>query len=206
MTSTDPSRRSPAKRRAILDAATAVFLEQGYARSSVDTVAAAAGVGKQTVYSHFGDKERLFLAVLDHMRETFDPAHAEPIAATGDPLADLTEVAGRILDSVLSPRVAALHRLTIAELPHHPELQRMWRDETGRPDLDVQLADYLRERTREGVLDVPDPERAARQLSFLAISEGRVATLQGTEPLKPADRKRIAGEAAELIVRAYRPS
>jgi len=117
----------------------------------------------------------------------------------------LAAIAGRLLEIMLAPRVAALHRLTIAELPHHPELQRMWRDETDRPGIDTMLADYLRECTRDGRLDVPDPRLAARQLVMLTVTEGRVATLQGTQPLPAADRERIARETAELIVRAYRP-
>ena len=199
------SRRSPAKRQAILDAATSAFLEQGYARTSVDVIAAAAGVGKQTVYSHFGNKEQLFLAVVSATRSAEAAVDAASPAVTGDPLTDLAAIAGRLLEIMLAPRVAALHRLTIAELPHHPELQRMWRDEADRPGIDTMLADYLRECTRDGRLDVPDPRLAARQLVMLTVTEGRVATLQGTQPLPAADRERIARETAELIVRAYRP-
>lgn len=196
--------RSTAKRQAILAAATATFLEQGYARGSVDAIAATAGVGKQTVYGHFGDKERLFLAVLDEARSAREAEVVTTITDTGDPLADLTLAAGRILDVVLSPQIAALHRLTIAELPHHPELQRMWREDAGRPGSDEAIADYLRSCDERGLLVVPDPLLAARQLAVLAVSEGRVATLQGTEPLGKADRARIAGQTADLIVRAHR--
>ncbi|WP_198676186.1 TetR/AcrR family transcriptional regulator [Kribbella monticola] len=197
--------RSTAKRQAILAAATATFLEQGYARASVDTIAAAAGVGKQTVYGHFGDKEHLFLAVLDEARSAREAEVVTTITDTGDPLADLTAAAGRILDVVLSPQIAALHRLSIAELPHHPELQRMWREDASRPGRDQAIADYLRSCDEQGLLVVPDPALAARQLAVLAVSEGRVATLQGTEHLRKADRQRIASQAADLIVRAHRP-
>jgi TetR/AcrR family transcriptional repressor of mexJK operon len=201
---TDQDRRSPVKRQAILDAATAAFLDHGYARVSVDTIAAAAGVGKQTVYSHFGDKERLFLAVVTAARDEREGVGALPRLA-GEPRAALATAVRAILDIVLAPRIAALHRLTIAELPHHPELQRMWRDDTDRPSTDTVVADYLRECDRTGVLAVPDPELAARQLSFLAVSEGRVATLQGTQPLPDEERERIAQQVADLIARAHRP-
>ncbi|GAB3871312.1 hypothetical protein GCM10029964_007400 [Kibdelosporangium lantanae] len=55
------------------------------------------------------------------------------------------------------------------------------------------------------MLDVADPELAVRQLSVLAISEGRIATLQGTQPFAPGQRRRIAEQAADLVVRAHRP-
>ncbi|WP_313161253.1 TetR/AcrR family transcriptional regulator, partial [Stenotrophomonas sp.] len=48
------------KRAAILDAAKALFVEQGYGGVSMDSIASQAGVSKLTVYSHFGDKETLF--------------------------------------------------------------------------------------------------------------------------------------------------
>src|SRR3954468_18690633 len=111
---------SQAKRQAILAAATEAFLHSGYA-ASVDEIAAVAGVGKQTVYRHFGDKQSLFLAAVAAARAataaspapTGDPAMGDP--AMGDPLDGLTEMGERILAVALSPTMAALHRLTIAE-------------------------------------------------------------------------------------------
>ena len=65
----------PEKRRAILDAARRVFFSNGFAQTSVDTIAAQAGVSKQTIYNHFGDKRALFVAVAEAV-------HAEAQAAT----------------------------------------------------------------------------------------------------------------------------
>ncbi|MDT3733048.1 TetR/AcrR family transcriptional regulator, partial [Pseudomonas soli] len=53
-----------AKREAILEAAKHLFLSLGYANTSMDAVAAAAGVSKLTVYSHFTDKQTLFGAAV----------------------------------------------------------------------------------------------------------------------------------------------
>ncbi|MFD1544118.1 TetR/AcrR family transcriptional regulator [Nonomuraea guangzhouensis] len=233
-------RRSPAKRRAILDAAIQVFTDLGYARASVDTIAAQAGVGKQTVYGHFGDKEQLFLAAIQEARSAVAgaPARSAPaagspagrgtsaagspagrgasaeggpagrggtagagIVVTGDPREDLTALGERTLDIALSPRVAALHRLTIAEVGHHPELQRTWRASSS--SLDGGVADYLRACDRDGRLRVPDPVRAARQFSHLVITEARVDTAYGMLPLSPERRHAIAAEAADLIIRAH---
>src|SRR5437868_81719 len=55
----DPG-RSARKRRAIMEAATTLFLRNGYQGTSMDDIAAAAAVSKQTVYKNFGDKGRLF--------------------------------------------------------------------------------------------------------------------------------------------------
>lgn len=53
-----------AKRKAILEAAKTLFLSNGYDGSSMDAIAAEAGVSKLTVYSHFTDKEKLFAAAV----------------------------------------------------------------------------------------------------------------------------------------------
>ncbi len=191
------------KRRAILDAAVEVFCAQGYPRTSVDAVAAVAGVGKQTVYSHFGDKERLFLAAVDDARAALPADPRSPVTGTGDPRADLTAAGERILDVALSPRVSALHRLTIAELAHHPELQRGWRSGAD-PVQSEGIGAYLRECDAAGTLAVPDPVRAARQFCHLLITEARVATGYGTQPLATPLRRVIAAGCADLIVRAHR--
>jgi AcrR family transcriptional regulator len=56
--------RSTKKRRAIVEAARALFLRKGYVATSMDEIAADAGVSKQTVYSHFADKEGLFTQIV----------------------------------------------------------------------------------------------------------------------------------------------
>ena len=181
-----------------------MFRDQGYARTSVDSIAAAARVGKQTVYGHFGDKERLFLAAVEDARAEFPAALVDRITDTGDPRADLTAAAEQILRVVLSPTVSALHRLTIAELPHHPELQRAWRG-GAEPTMETAIAAYLRAATEAGRLAVPDPVRAARQLTYVVITEARVSTAYGHEKLAAPLLRAIAAGGVDLILRAYRP-
>ena len=60
--------RSAGKTDAILSSARELFLSDGYARTSMDAIAARAGVSKQTVYSHFADKDTLFAAVVASLR------------------------------------------------------------------------------------------------------------------------------------------
>jgi TetR/AcrR family transcriptional regulator, mexJK operon transcriptional repressor len=198
------NRRSPAKHDAILQAATGVFLREGYAGASVDVIAHEAGVGKQTVYGHFGDKQQLFLAVVEHVHATspFDPA--DLISDTGDPRADLTAAAKWLIRGVTSPQVAALHRLTIAELSRHPELQRSWRDDDRGQALIDAIAAYLTTCDRRGTLTVPDPTTAARQFIWLASVEAQVRSLRGIEALSTREISTIAKDTADLIVRAHR--
>ncbi|HTZ29452.1 MAG TPA: TetR/AcrR family transcriptional regulator [Streptosporangiaceae bacterium] len=198
-------RRSPAKHAAILQAATEVFLREGYARASVDAIAEAAGVGKQTVYGHFGDKQRLFLAVVEHAHAASPLDRADLITDTGDPRADLTAAAKWLIHAVTAPEIAALHRLTIAELTHHPELQRSWRDDERGQNVIAAIAAYLADSDRRGTLAVPDPQTAARQFVWLASVEAQVRSLRGVEPLGSREISSIASDTATLIVRAHQP-
>jgi TetR/AcrR family transcriptional repressor of mexJK operon len=199
--------RSPAKHQAILKAATEVFLREGYARASVDSIADLAGVGKQTVYGHFGDKEHLFLAVVEAANDAAGggPAFlATLITDTGDPRADLQAAAGRLLRGITAPDIAALHRLTIAELPHHPELQRSWRDDgPTRAIIDV-IAGYLAGCDQRGSLAVPDPAIPARQFVMLLAVEAQVRSLRGIQPLSLDELNDIARDTTDLIVAAHR--
>jgi AcrR family transcriptional regulator len=62
-------RRDPARREAILHAAAEVFAHAGYAATSVDDIAAAAGITKLIVYRHFEAKETLYRSVLERVFE-----------------------------------------------------------------------------------------------------------------------------------------
>src|SRR5215468_5621665 len=82
------------KHNAIAAAALVLFARDGYERTSVDAIAAEAGVSKRIVYSHFGDKENLFLVVLrdthDTMRERVSDILDRNLRDTDDVRAALT--------------------------------------------------------------------------------------------------------------------
>lgn len=66
----DKEQRIQQKRSLILDTALEVFGREGYADADVQVIADLAGVGKGTVYRHFGNKQDLFLAAARHSQET----------------------------------------------------------------------------------------------------------------------------------------
>ena len=213
LVTTPPSGRTggtrwPTKHAAILRAATEIFLREGYARTSVDAIATAAGVGKQTVYGHFGNKQKLFFAAVEEANNASGlgpKALATLIADSGDPAADLRAAGVRIVRALLDPVHAALHRLTIAEAAHHPELQRTWRDEPNQSSAVAVIVDYLTECDRRGVLSVPDPALSARQFTMLLAAEAQVRSLRGLERVPDKDVQAIARTTADLIVRAHQP-
>ncbi len=105
----------------VLDAATALFLEQGYGRTTIDQVAKGAGTGKSAVYGHFVDKPALFSAVVRRSIETMFAETVPP--AENVRLEDRLRHIGRALaSSLLVPRCVALMRIVAAEAETMPEL------------------------------------------------------------------------------------
>ncbi|MEU1801326.1 TetR/AcrR family transcriptional regulator [Streptomyces sp. NPDC019937] len=205
-----PAGPQPAKRQAILEAAVAVFLREGYTRAGVDVIADRARVSKQTVYNHFGDKERLFLAAVDGERERVAAGFAPDSLRTPsaeddgrDVRAALTAFGHRVLDVLLDERASALRRLVIAEVARHPALRPACAE--GEPQQLVKyLAEMLGRRTDRGELDVPDPASAAQQFVALIVQQGLYQSMYGTRPIAAVDATAICEKAADLIVRAYR--
>ena len=110
----DDQPRSARKRRAILEAATTVFLNNGCLGTSMDEIAALARVSKQTVYKQFADKERLFVEIVTNtVNEIGDPVYEEVLnlADSGDIEADLRDLARRLLEGVMQPLGLATWRV-----------------------------------------------------------------------------------------------
>jgi TetR/AcrR family transcriptional regulator, mexJK operon transcriptional repressor len=204
----EPERPSR-KQAAILEAATEVFLDTGFRGTSMDAVARAAGVAKQTVYQHFVDKERLFAEVVrGAVAAVADPvaAEIEQLGSGSDLAADLTELAVRQLGAVLQPRVLALRRLVIAEAFRFPELGQAFFDQ-GPGRTMTGLAARFAELAREGRLRVADPSTAASEFNWLLMAAPiNEAMLLGRTTFPPADLALIADRAVATFMRAYGPA
>ena len=157
------------KRESILDAATRVFLDCGYGEASMDAVAREAGVAKQTIYSHFDGKDALFEAIVrDKCDRLLEPIRISE-AGGSDVETALTRTARRFLEVVLAPEGMALFRALVAECGRFPNLAEAFY-RSGPLLAAGNLADYLAELDRKGILAVDDPLRAARL--FFALLRG----------------------------------
>lgn len=169
----------PTKREAIVAAATDTFLRDGYG-ASMDAVATAAGVSKQTIYNHFGSKEELFKAVVDAVAAQLLAPLADPRTTSAAPREALTEFGQAYLRILLAPSSLALHRIVVAEAPRFPDLAR---DifASGPARAIASLAAYLAEADRRGLLRVPDPALSAEQFFGMlnGLSQLRALLLAG---------------------------
>jgi AcrR family transcriptional regulator len=116
-----PQRRGEELRRHILFVAKDVFLEAGFERASMDTVAVRAGTSKRSLYSHFESKDKLFLAVLELVRELYLNRLKTPDAYADEPVEAVVRFCGRFLQlMVWEPQVRTC-RLSIAEAERLPD-------------------------------------------------------------------------------------
>ena len=199
--------RSTRKRRAILEAATTVFLRHGYLGTSMDEIAALAAVSKQTVYKHFADKERLFSEiVISTVTEASDPVYDEVrnVQDSGDVEADLRGLARRQLAKVMQPRVLQLRRLVIGEAGRFPELGRIFYEQ-GPGRTIAALATTFERLASRGVLQLDDPLLAAEHFNWLIMSIplNQAMLLGHDEPRSPADLDRYADSGVRAFLAAY---
>ncbi len=172
-----PSRRpgrgpSVRKRQAILDAARSLFLQRGYAGTSMDDVAAHASVSKQTVYAHFVDKTRLFTALItadiaDSRTSTHPLIAAMPHSDHVE--RDLRDFARAHLADVMQPELLRLRRMLIGEAERFPGLARAWYQAGPQRSCAV-FAAWFEALDERGLLRVPDPVLAAQHFNWLIVS------------------------------------
>lgn len=201
--------RSARKRRAIIEAATMLFLQQGYQGTNMDDIAAHAAVSKQTVYKNFADKQRLFAAVVlgtTRTAEEFASGIALLLADTQDVQRDLSELARRYLTTVMQPRVLQLRRLVISEAGRFPELARSYYQQAPDRVL-AALAASLEQLSQRGLLRVDDPAVAADHFAWLVLGPplDRAMFCGDDKRLSTADLERAADTAVRVFLAAYSP-
>ena len=210
-TETNPAKSLPAERArpdkhdAITRAAAATFLAEGFERASLDQIAHRAGVSKQTIYSHFADKEALFKAICTELTETLtDPLQlASPAAGLRDALIRLGE---DMLKLMLRPASLDLHRLVVSAAPRFPELGRV-AYEAGAKRMSDAIAALLVERSRIGdgiarPLGPAEADRLAEQFVGMLRGLQQLRGLLGVQPMPAAKRKAYVGSCVDMLLRA----
>ncbi len=188
---------SSEKAEAILDGAMQEFLAHGYAATSMDKVAAAAGVSKATVYSHFQDKEGLFTALIQQLAQKKSVFNLQNLQSLQEePSRALRSFAKGMLENIMTdPQILTLIRLIIGESGRFPKLAQAFVRNIEKPTIDA-LTQYLSSHPE---IRLPDPEVAARTfigalVHFIILQE----MLHGKEIL-PMERDRLIDSLVYLI-------
>jgi AcrR family transcriptional regulator len=143
------------RRTQILDAATKVFAEQGYHRTTIREVAKAAGVADGTIYNYFENKSALLLGILDRLNET----EARPAAlaqATGMDLRAFFLHYLRHRLALFDQQTLELYQVLLSEVLVNPELRRRYVEQIVAPTfaLAEQRFSQLIPQGKQGPLDI----------------------------------------------------
>ena len=159
-----------AKSEAILKAAKALFLKNGYAATTMDDVAKKAGLTKQTVYSYYRNKDVLFQVMILSLCERKTPADADYIPDDVPFETLMTNIGSKLLDLITSAEVLATTRLVIAESERHPKVAKAYY-ESGTQQIVHMISGFLQVMNKRGVTAIPNTESAASY--FLAMIKGQ---------------------------------
>lgn len=193
-----------AKRKAILEAAKTLFLSNGYDGSSMDAIAAEAGVSKLTVYSHFTDKEKLFAEAVKSKCEEQLPTLLFELSDDVPVEQLLLSIARGFSELINSRESLELHRVMVSRAAQDPKLSKMFY-EAGPQRVLHGMAELLRQADQSGKLRVADPLSAADQLFCLIKGGANFRLLIGCgEALQGAEAEAYVRDAVEVFLRAFR--
>lgn len=162
--------KNEAKRQQILDSATVLFTEQGYAATSMDLIANNADVSKQTVYSHFGSKDELFSASIEYKCET-----AQILDLTSLDLSNLYgtlfQLAQRFVEIIISKEACAMHKICAFESNTYPQVSELFY-KAGPLRVIDEVTQLMTVLDKKGLLTIENPRSASVQ--FLNIMKGEL--------------------------------
>ena len=161
--------KSERKAEAILHAASELFLDQGFQGTSMDAVAQSAGVSKQTVYSHFANKEDLFKACINAKVAGYGFDETTTVADV-DLRAALLTITRRFVALLFDPEVIAMHRVVMGEAASQPRIAALFFD-SGPKRTKTAVCAFLQRQVEKGRLQMEGDRLmyAAVQLLNMAV-------------------------------------
>ncbi len=195
--------RSQEKHRQIMASAVELFTRDGFEGTSVEDIAAAAGVSKQTVYSHFGCKEALFGQSVSTKCKTsgIDP---ESIDSSLPPEQMLPEIAKRFLQLINSVEATRVQAVCMGSAETHPELGRIYFERGPAQTVRV-VGEYLAAQDRAGTLRIKKPEQAAWQFLCMLKAESALRAQFNLEQVSEKELTDYSDSCVRMFLRAYRP-
>jgi AcrR family transcriptional regulator len=190
------SETSKKKRSQILDAALECFLELGYEGASMNLVAEKAGVIKQTIYSHFQDKQSLFREVIASLTVDYVQNALQKPEITNKPLpVVLRKIAETILARHNDPQHIRFVRTMIGEAERFPELAKLFTDATVRPVLALIVSRLKNEKGYK----FDDPEAFARVFLGTIVNHCLQQHVLHGKELLPFDAPRLVDELVAIV-------
>ncbi|WP_339475324.1 MULTISPECIES: TetR/AcrR family transcriptional regulator [unclassified Pseudomonas] len=199
---TVPQRLTERKREAILQAAIAEFRSSGFEITSMDKIAATAGVSKRTVYNHFPSKEALFAEILNRLWNSITAEQDMPYSPQKPLREQLQTLLQAKLNMLADENFLDLARIAIAATIHSPEraqdmVSRMGQREEG-------LTAWIRQAQADGRLKPGEPAFAAQQMHGLLKTFAFWPQVSMGQPSLPQDEQtRVIESALDMFLSRY---
>ena len=195
--------KSEQKHLNILAAAIQLFCEHGFPHTSMEEVAKQAGVSKQTVYSHFGSKDDLFIAAIKSrclVHQMSDSILSDP----KDPQRCILEFAIKFGEMIVSHEAITVYRACIAQSESHPELSKMFY-EAGPVHIFNMLEQYFQAVEAEGEYAFGNCKDSAIRLCSMLFGELKIKRELGLDTDGLAQtRQQFIQQSAALFLKAHR--
>lgn len=194
------ARKKDARRAELLEAATEVFFRSGFAGASVDEVIAKVGGSKRTIYSYFGNKERLFATIVEEISTRAMAPLAEGNFRQDDLASTLYEVGSRYIDVVMSPEALQLYRTVVGEGARFPELGKTF-FAAGPGRASAKLAAVLRANSTQWGLPERECERLAEHFLGMIRDDLHLQVVLGLRtPPTPAEAEAAVRSAVSIFM------
>lgn len=193
--------RKKDRRQAIVDAARASFLENGYAATSMSGLLKTLGGSKATLWGYFRSKEELFAAVVEEITHAFRSEAKAELSLTGDLEATLVTFCRRFIAKISSPEGMATWRLVVAESARFPEVGQIFYEHAAR-HIKVALTGFIAHHVAAGNLRDDDPQKMADVLLSLCTGE-HSRMLWAIHPPNVQDIGGRAADYTDYFLRAF---
>ncbi|MCE2573559.1 TetR/AcrR family transcriptional regulator [Motilimonas eburnea] len=195
--------KSEDKRRLILKAAVRLFVEHGFTQVTMAKIAEQAGVAKQTVYSHFGNKEDLFGAAVEYKCASLKLSETL-LQGDQDVETSLVAFAKQFGAFIIEVETVNTHTLCAFEAKHLPQLADIF-FRLGPDTVITALSQFFSFQHQQGVLNVPQPRWAASQFLGMVMGEARLrAELNQMDDTTLAEREQYLVNCVALFLNFYR--
>ena len=196
---------APARRKAFVDAAREAFFTNGYAGTTMSSIASKVGGSKTTLWSYFPSKEDLFEAVVDGIVEEYGDALAVDLPLD-EPVPEVLRRFGNLLMTKLTATpILSLFRLVVGEAERFPHLAKTFYDRGPRRGK-ARAAIWVGEKMARGELRMGNPLRAVQHFTGLCQSGLYQFAVLGLPEGRDLDR--LAAEiddAVDIFYRAWKP-
>ena len=207
MVTTPPQRRRPeARPEEILEAALAVFGEQGFATARVEDIAKRAGLSKGAVYLYFPSKEAMLNALVERSAGALARSLESYVAteAPADPETTLRGILRFMLTAMNSAEISAAPRLVLTEAHRFPELATYYREHV----LDIarrSLRRLLEIAVEQGVFREVDIDAFMRVMAGPGIVHMAMVNIFSLPPQNLTDPAELADAISDILLHGLKP-